>query len=130
MATQFWEQLSHLGMLPNLRRLRPDERDAGRAAANRHADNTELLKAVLCAGLFPNVVKATHPHGGKGVAQLSQHKQPLQIHPSSFNRALARCDSGWLVYHEKVATGKVYIHDCTCVTALALFLFGAEPQIL
>jgi len=50
------------------------------------------------------------------------------VHPSSFNLG-GRFDSGWLVYHEKVATGKIYIHDCTSVTALALLLFGAEPQI-
>ena len=29
----------------------------------------------------------------------------------------------------QVATGKIYIHDCSPVTALALFLFGAEPQV-
>ena len=93
-------------------------------------NHTELLKAVLCAGLFPNVVKAHNASGGKGGVTLTQQKQTLQIHPSSFNRASQRFDSGWLVYHEKVATGKIYIHDCTTVTALDLFLFGAEPQIL
>jgi len=129
MATQFWGQLANLGMLPNLRRLPADERAAAQHAANKYADNTEVLKAVLCAGLFPNVVRATTPSSGKGGVQLHQHKQSLQIHPSSFNRALTRFDSGWLVYHEKVATGKIYIHDCTSVTALAILLFGAEPQI-
>jgi len=128
MASQFWGQLAGLGMLPNLRGLAPDERDAARAAANRYAENIELLKAVLCAGLFPNVVKASTPPKG-GVA-LHQHKQSLMIHPSSFNRERTRFDSGWLVYHEKVATGKIYIHDCTSVTALAILLFGAEPQLL
>ena len=50
MASQFWDQLSNLGMLPNLRALRHDERDAARAKANRYADNTELLRSSLPCG--------------------------------------------------------------------------------
>jgi len=130
MASQFWDQLANLGLLPDMHRLRADERDAARAAANRHADNVELLKAVLCAGLFPNVLKATHLAASKGGLQLHQHKQAVYIHPSSFNRNAQRFDSGWLVYHEKVASGKVFVHDVTAVTSLDLFLFGAEPQVL
>ena len=170
MAGQFWDNLVSLGMLPNLKALPYSERDQAREGANRYSDNTELLKAVLCAGLFPNVVKATNPStnnsssGGPfgsnkgGGLQLHQGRQSLSIHPSSFNRDQRRVDSGWLVYHEKVcvaqrrrrsltshtshlshsllplpkpqvATGKIYIHDCSPVTALALFLFGAEPQV-
>ena len=127
-ANQFWDQLAALGLLPNLRGLSPADKDAARAAANKHADNVAVLQAVLCAGLFPNVVKATS--SSKGGLQLAQGKQSLSIHPSSFNRTCTRFDSGWLAYHEKVATGKIYIHDVTPVTALDLFLFGAEPQVL
>lgn len=29
-----------------------------------------------------------------------------------------------------MATGKIFVHDCTAVTSLDLFLFGAEPQVL
>ncbi|KOO25225.1 ATP-dependent RNA helicase dhx29-like protein [Chrysochromulina tobinii] len=127
MANQFWDNLANLGLLPSLSRLPPEQREAARAAANRHADNVELLKAVLCAGLFPNVLKAK---SGKGGLELNQQKQAVAIHPSSFNRGAQRFESGWLVYHEKVATGKVFVHDVTAVTSLDLFLFGAEPQVL
>ena len=114
MAGQFWDNLVSLGMLPNLKALPYSERDQAREGANRYSDNTELLKAVLCAGLFPNVVKATNPStnnsnsGGPfgsnkgGGLQLHQGRQSLSIHPSSFNRDQRRVDSGWLVYHEKV----------------------------
>lgn len=79
------------------------------------------------AGLFPNVLKAK---SGKGGLELNQQKQAVAIHPSSFNRGAQRFESGWLVYHVKVATGKVFVHDVTAVTSLDLFLFGAEPQVL
>ena len=36
----------------------------------------------------------------------------------------------WPLPCEQVASGKIFVHDCTVVTALDLFLFGAEPQIL
>ena len=36
----------------------------------------------------------------------------------------------WPLPCEQVASGKIFVHDCTAVTALDLFLFGAEPQIL
>ena len=111
-----------------LDRLRPEKRDAARAIANANANNQQLLKAVLCAGLFPNVLKATP---GKSQPSLSQQKQQVQIHPSSFNKGAPRFETGWLVYHEKVAAnGKVSVHDCSPVSALDLFLFGAEPQVL
>jgi len=133
MAAQFWDQLAAQGLLPRLKGIRDhDEKAQARADANRNSDNVELLKAVLCAGLFPNVLKATNATGpnSKGGLLLHQHKQKVEIHPSSFNRGLQRIDSGWLVFHEKVATGKIFVHDCTAVTSLDLFLFGAEPQVL
>mmetsp|Transcript_647 Transcript_647/g.1353 ORF Transcript_647/g.1353 Transcript_647/m.1353 type:complete len:251 (+) Transcript_647:723-1475(+) len=129
MASQFWDQLAGQGLLPRLRDLPSEEREAARHAANRNSDNIEMLKAVLCAGLFPNVLKVTNATGKAGL-QLHQHKQKVEIHPSSFNRGVQRIDAGWLVYHEKVATGKIYVHDVTAVTSLDLFLFGAEPQVL
>ena len=68
--------------------------------------------------------------GGKHLPSLSQQKQTVQIHPSSFNHRTPKFDTAYLVYHEKVnATGKICVHDCTAVTALDLMLFGSEPQI-
>ncbi len=29
-----------------------------------------------------------------------------------------------------MAIGKIYVHDCTPISALDVFLFGAEPQVL
>ena len=46
MASQFWDQLAQQGLLPNLRRLRPHEKDAARNHANANSDNMMLLKAV------------------------------------------------------------------------------------
>merc|ERR1719291_207287 len=127
-VNQFWQQIAELGLLPDLRGLSHDAREKARGQANEHADSTLLLKAVLAAGLMPNVLHVT---AGKHFPQLSQQKQTVQIHPSSFNHRVAKFDTSYMVYHEKVkTTGKIFVHDCTAVTALDLVLFGAEPQVL
>jgi len=127
-AQQYWGQLAELGLLPSLHRTSDATREALRRAANENADNPLVLKAVLCAGLFPNVLKV---QPGKSAPVFTQQKQSVTIHPSSFNKGQKVFETGWLCYHEKVATsGKIFVHDCTAVSALDLMLFGAEPQIL
>ena len=103
MLGQFWRQLADLGMLPNLQRMGAAQREAAVAHASAHADNPLLLKAVLAAGLFPNVLLVTP---GKHLPHLSQQKQSVSVHPSSFNHRCSAFDSSYLVYHSKVkATG-------------------------
>ena len=98
MASQFWQQLAELGLLPAQDRRNAERWEARRRAANENADNPLVLKAVLCAGLFPNVLRAAP---GKHVPVLIQQKQSVTIHPSSFNKQQKQFESGWLVYHEK-----------------------------
>ena len=81
-ADQFWGNLADLGLLPELRRLGEADKQAARRSANRHADSPLLLKAVLAAGLFPNVLLVSP---GRARPSLSQQKQSVSIHPSSFN---------------------------------------------
>lgn len=56
-AQQYWDQLAELGLLPSLHGVPSSVKETLRRAANENADNPALLKAVLCAGLFPNVLK-------------------------------------------------------------------------
>ena len=65
------------------------------------------IKAVLLAGLYPNVAKLSYtPKVDAAVnteqtACLGETTQgPVCVHPSSVNRFLQA--SGWLVYHQKV----------------------------
>ena len=99
-----------------------------RAAESANGDSPLVLKAVLCSGLFPNVLRALP---GKKFPQLTHGKQTVQVHPSSFNRDVNKFETPYLVYHEKVqSSGKIFVHDCSGTTALDLILFGAEPQVL
>jgi HrpA-like RNA helicase len=126
-AEQYWGNLAELGLLPDLRRIQGEEdKFAARCSANVHADSPRLLKAVLAAGLFPNVLLASP---GRARPTLTQQKQSVSIHPSSFNHMATKFETSFLVFHEKVKTNKIVVHDVTAVTALDLLLLTGEPQV-
>ena len=134
----------------NLMRHRP----IGGDYYNVHADSMPCLRAVLCAGLYPNVAKATtreEQHGedlgtgkgkggkgkgGKGGGRRAKTPAletfggaPVELHPSSANAETGHFESRWLVYYEKVRTAKVYLRDSSMVTPYPLLLFGGDLKV-
>jgi HrpA-like RNA helicase len=51
------------------------------------------------------------------------------LHPASFNFRVGEYRCGWLVYHEKHATTRVFIRDSSVVTPFALALFGGPLAV-
>ena len=62
--------------------------------------------------------------GEKGDASLLPLVSEVCIHPSSINAKESGFSSPFLVYHEKLRTKRVYVRDCSPVSAYALILFG------
>ncbi|KAL9178288.1 hypothetical protein ACHAXT_001716 [Thalassiosira profunda] len=100
-------------------------------------ENTQpILKALLVAGLFPQMVMLETKEGkkGKGKSQPTLRGKPesngekpedMALHPSSIaGKCLSSMSSKYLVYHERVKTTRVYIRDATPVSPYALLLFG------
>ena len=65
------------------------------------------IKAVLLAGLYPNIAKVSHTPQVDAAVNTEQTvcvgettQGPVHAHPSSVNRYLQA--NGWLVYHQKV----------------------------
>ncbi len=54
---------------------------------------------------------------------------PVELHPSSANADVPLFESRWLVYYEKVRTGRVYLRDSSMVTPYPLLLFGGELKV-
>ena len=105
------------------------------------AGSLRMVKAALCAGLYPNVVRVRHPEqtfapsAGGAVAVAAQAKElrffareagRVFLHPSSVNFGCGAFENPWLVYSEAVHTAKVYIRECTMVPPYALLLFGGD----
>ncbi len=94
--------------------------------SNRHGRDMGLVKAVLCAGMFPNVVSVV---SGKRKAKLRTREDGMvEAHPGSVNAWTGYFPGNWMVYSEKVKSTGIYIRDASLVPDLALLLFGGALQ--
>ena len=102
--------------------------------ANANNANTELLKAVLCAALYPNIVMADFPRGGAKKREDVKYKTKtdprVALHPGSVCFPLTDYNSPYLIYLEKVKTSQIYVRDVTMVSAYPLLLFGGQVAVL
>mmetsp|Transcript_31138 Transcript_31138/g.101469 ORF Transcript_31138/g.101469 Transcript_31138/m.101469 type:complete len:1282 (-) Transcript_31138:80-3925(-) len=97
-----------------------------------------LLKALLCAALYPQIltVEATKPKSGKPLKpehlkfRLRENGEQVEValHPSSVNAKEVSFASQYLVFHERLKTTRVYVRDVTPVPKLALLLFGGTLE--
>jgi len=97
------------------------------AAANVNSDNEKLVRAVLCAGLFPNVAKIIPSRSrGRPAKIVTPQDGKVTIHPKSLNYEATEFQSSWLCYHTKVKTSAIFLHDCSEVSPMALMFFGGR----
>ncbi|XP_071964340.1 ATP-dependent DNA/RNA helicase DHX36-like [Antedon mediterranea] len=125
MKTQFCELLCNIGFVLN-KSCKQDE-------ANIHSDNEQLIKAVLCAGLYPNVAQVKSRFSKK--KQISRVKcytkqdGKVEIHPKSINSKETNFASSYLLYHLKMKSTGVYLHDTTIVEPYPLLFFGGDLHV-
>lgn len=117
-------------------RMRMSEADAARQAAEG-----QLLVGLLCAALYPQVIALEREESKKKKGMNAPVKLRIRdrnedgtgasdptevaLHPSSVNSNVEKqIASPYLIYHEKVRTTRVYVRDCSPVSAYALILFG------
>ncbi|XP_018457664.2 LOW QUALITY PROTEIN: DExH-box ATP-dependent RNA helicase DExH7, chloroplastic [Raphanus sativus] len=109
---------------------------------NMYSQQPEVVKAILCAGLYPNI--AANDKGITETAVNSLTKQGDQtksysawydgrrevyIHPSSINSNFKAFQYPFLVFLEKVETNKVYLRDTTIVSPFSILLFGGSINV-
>lgn len=116
------------------------------------------MRCALCAGLYPQIARVSRFEVSSGGVVRSSSTGPqtrivqgdgvdVNIHPSSLTHKFVkylleggqglgqgqgsrlRSKDAYLVYHKKVATDRVYLHDCTAVPAAAVLLFGGDLLI-
>eukprot|EP00803_Ostreobium_quekettii_P005001 evm.model.scf_1088.2 EVM.evm.TU.scf_1088.2 scf_1088:8376-21349(-) len=136
MRLQFAEYLADIGFLKCGRRAPGQRRTpSGRysvesmeqaiSGASRNASNLELLRAILCAGMFPSVARIS---GGRKPSFMTHDDGPVRPHPSSVNDDENRFPHRWLVYTDKVHTSGILFRSSSMVTDIALLLFGGELE--
>lgn len=109
------------------------------AEMNANGENYRLLAGLLCAALYPNVVKVFTPEksyivtAGGAIAReptpnelkfKTNQDGYVNIHPSSVNSIVGNFTSPFLVYQEKVKTSRIFIRDCSMVSLLPMVLFS------
>ncbi|KAJ8686679.1 hypothetical protein QAD02_022473 [Eretmocerus hayati] len=140
---QLLELLVSIGFVPVDVRRRPVGQDKifeiTGEDLNMNGENYNLLQGLLCAALYPNVVKVFTPEksfqmqsSGAVPCQTKANELRLQtkedgivnIHPSSVNFSVGHFISPYLVYQEKFKTNRIFIREVTMVSMLSLVLFS------
>uniref|UniRef100_A0A8D0L149 ATP-dependent DNA/RNA helicase DHX36 n=1 Tax=Sphenodon punctatus TaxID=8508 RepID=A0A8D0L149_SPHPU len=99
--------------------------------SNTNSDNEKLLKAVICAGLYPKVAKI-RPNLSKKkkmVKVWTKTDGPVKIHPKSVNVEEKEFHHNWLIYHLKMKTSCIFLYDCTEISPYCLLFFGGDISI-
>ncbi|XP_030071962.1 ATP-dependent DNA/RNA helicase DHX36 [Microcaecilia unicolor] len=99
--------------------------------SNTNSSNEKLIKAVICAGLYPKVAKIRPSFSKKRQAPKVYTKSDgrVMIHPKSVNVEETEFHYTWLIYHLKMKTTSIYLYDCTEVSPYSLLFFGGDISI-
>ncbi|XP_021366519.1 ATP-dependent RNA helicase DHX36-like isoform X2 [Mizuhopecten yessoensis] len=98
-------------------------------SVNMNSDNENLVKAVICAGLYPNVAKLFKKNIQKYRQVpflLNGERNKVYLHPASVNNSNRNFNSSWFIYHKKMKTAQVYLYDTSMVSPYPLLFFGGE----
>ncbi|KAA3464041.1 ATP-dependent RNA helicase DHX36 isoform X2 [Gossypium australe] len=115
MRIQFIDLLSDIGFV---------DKSRGASVYNQYSHDLEMVCAVLCAGLYPNVVQCKRR--GKRTAFYTKEVGKVDIHPASVNAGVHLFPLPYMVYSEKVKTTSIFVRDSTNISDYALLLFGGN----
>lgn len=97
-------------------------------SGNFNSNYPGLLKAIVCAGLYPNIaiIKKQKVNQKTGVGCLllyTPEDGKVRLHPKSVNNNQSDFGSKFLVYYEKIKSSGILLHDTTMIPPLALIFF-------
>ncbi|KAL6145456.1 hypothetical protein ACLB2K_056143 [Fragaria x ananassa] len=112
MRFQFVDLLSNIGFV---------DKSKGASAYNQYSHDLEMVSAILCAGLYPNVVQCKRR--GKRTAFYTKEVGKVDIHPGSVNAGVHLFPLPYMVYSEKVKTASIYIRDYNYIRLFFAFIW-------
>ncbi|XAR56314.1 RNA helicase [Bertholletia excelsa] len=110
---------------------------------NLYSHHSSVVKAIICAGLYPNIAATEDGIVRTAIGILNQSARPttkgrpawydgkreVHIHPSSINSNLKAFQYPFIVFLEKVETNKVFLRDTTIISPYSILLFGGSMNI-
>ncbi|XP_035705883.1 ATP-dependent DNA/RNA helicase DHX36 isoform X2 [Folsomia candida] len=119
---QFCDQLHHMKFLTSNNPKDPER--------NLNSSNIALVKAVVCAGLYPNIAKVRlkNSRGGGPPFPLLRTKEDgsVYIHKKSVNAQETKFECPFIVYHNKQKLKQIMLFDTTMISPYPLIFFGAN----
>ncbi|PKA49264.1 putative pre-mRNA-splicing factor ATP-dependent RNA helicase [Apostasia shenzhenica] len=93
-------------------------------ACNKWNCDENLVRAVICAGLFPGICSVVNKE--RSIALKTMEDGQVMLYSSSVNGREAKIPYPWLVFNEKVKVNSVFLRDSTAVSDSILLLFGGN----
>ncbi len=113
---------------------------------NENSGNVRVVKAMVCAALYPNIMRIDSPDAtyqeviagtvrnnkfnAKDLKMRARTGERLFLHPSGVNFHEGNYGSRWLAYFAKVKTTRIFVRDSTMVSPYAILLFGGKINVL
>ncbi|KAI5414337.1 hypothetical protein KIW84_040007 [Lathyrus oleraceus] len=110
---------------------------------NMYAHHSSILKAILCAGLYPNVAAGEQGIVATALSSLKRSpssvnssrtfwfdgRREVHLHPSSINSNTKVFKHPFLVFLEKVETNKIFLRDTSVISPYSILLFGGSINV-
>ncbi|MCO5602446.1 hypothetical protein L7F22_056578 [Adiantum nelumboides] len=98
--------------------------DPVRDYSNQYSKDVDLLKGIVCAGMFPGVCSAWTMENNTKYKTVEDGA--VLLHQNSILSKIERIPYPWLVFFEKIKSGNILLRDGTGITDSMLLLFGGR----
>ncbi|GER32891.1 RNA helicase family protein [Striga asiatica] len=109
-------------------------------SCNKWSHDEHLIRAIICAGLFPGICSVVvekynlsdfwlsliHKNKEKSISLKTMEDGSVLLHSSSVNAQEAKIPFPWIVFNEKVKVNSVFLRDSTGVSDSMVLLFGGN----
>ncbi|PON47342.1 ATP-dependent RNA helicase DHX [Parasponia andersonii] len=98
--------------------------DRDRESCNTWSHDEHLIRAIICAGLFPGLCSVVNKE--KSIVLKTMEDGQVLLYSNSVNAGVPKIPYPWLVFNEKVKVNSVFLRDSTAVSDSVLLLFGGS----
>ncbi|GJX48291.1 DExH-box ATP-dependent RNA helicase DExH5, mitochondrial isoform X1 [Tanacetum coccineum] len=96
--------------------------DSNIATYNTWSYDENLIRAVICYGLYPGICSVVHNEKSFSLKTMEDGK--VHLHSNSVNARDSKIPYPWLVFNEKIKVNSIFLRDSTAVSDSVLLLFG------
>ncbi|XP_027363417.1 DExH-box ATP-dependent RNA helicase DExH5, mitochondrial [Abrus precatorius] len=98
--------------------------DSNPASCNAWSSDVNLIRAVICYGLYPGICSVVHNE--KSFSLKTMEDGQVLLYSNSVNARETKIPYPWLLFNEKIKVNSVFLRDSTAVSDSVLLLFGGS----